>query len=265
MSEVFTYHEGSTPLLISFPHDGTELPAEIADRMTDEARTLPDTDWHVAKLYDFAEALGAHRLIARQSRYVVDLNRPPDDASLYPGQAGTGLVPTTQFDGTPLYREGQEPTPEEIADRRDAWWRPYHDFLAERLDRLRAEHGHALLLDAHTIRSEVPRLFDGRLPDFNIGTAGGSSAQPALTIRLALVCQDAGGFETAVNGRFKGGYITRHYGDPASGIDAVQMELSQIAYMNEDPPYAFDEAKAAKVRPVLKRFSEKMIEWGARK
>ncbi|HET8728934.1 MAG TPA: N-formylglutamate deformylase [Alphaproteobacteria bacterium] len=260
--DLFTFTPGTTPLLVSIPHAGTEVPEPILDRLTPEARELPDTDWHVDRLYDFAGELGANVLKATHSRYVIDLNRPPDDTSLYPGQATTGLVPATFFDGRPLYRDGQEPNGGEIAERRETYWRPYHDFLAERLDRLKAEFGYALLYDAHSIRSRVPRLFDGRLPDFNIGTGGGRSAKPALTIRLALICQGAEGFETAVNGRFKGGHITRHYGDPDGGVNAVQMEIAQDAYMDENPPWTYQTVKAERVRQVLRQVLERTLEWG---
>lgn len=261
---LFTFTEGTTPLLVSIPHAGTVMPADIRERLTPEAADLPDTDWHVERLYDFAAGLGAGVLAATHSRYVVDLNRPPDDQSLYPGRATTGVVPTTLFDGRPLYRDGQVPDAAETAARIEAYWRPYHAFLAERLDRLKAEHGYALLYDAHSIRSRVPRLFDGRLPDFNIGTNGGASARPALTIRLALVCQDAPGFETTVNGRFKGGFITRHYGRPDERVDAVQMELAQGAYMDEDPPHTYQTVKAEPVRDILRRVLERMLEYGER-
>lgn len=262
--DLFTLRPGTTPLLVSIPHAGTELPAPIRDRLAPEAAGLPDTDWHVDRLYDFAGDLGATVLQATHSRYVVDLNRPPDDASLYPGQATTGLVPATLFDGTPLYRPGQEPDADEMAERRETYWRPYHDALAAEIERLKARFGYALLYDAHSIRSRVPRLFEGRLPDFNIGTDGGKAARPALALRVAFVCQGAKGFETAVNGRFRGGYITRHYGDPDKAVEAVQMELAQTIYMDEDPPYTYQTVKAERVREVLRLVLERMLAYGER-
>jgi N-formylglutamate amidohydrolase len=263
--EPFHLNRGATPLLLSVPHAGIQVPDAIAGALTEAARALPDTDWHVDRLYDFAEGLGAGMLVATHSRTVIDLNRDPDGKPLYPGADNTELCPTTLFDGQPIYRDGATPDEAEIARRLDAYWRPYHQVLATELDRLKREHGYALLYDAHSIGSEIPRFFDGTLPDLNIGTGGGGSAEPALTIRLALLCQDSHDYETAVNGRFKGGYITRHYGDPANAVQAVQMELSQRTYMDEAPPYAFDEEKAGKLQPLLTAVLEKMIDWGAKR
>lgn len=263
--EPFHLTRGKTPLLLSVPHSGIHVPDAIADSMTEEARELPDTDWHVDRLYDFAADLGAGMLAATHSRYVIDLNRDPDGKPLYPGADNTELCPTTMFDGRPIYRDGAVPDEEEVARRLAAFWRPYHQVLATEIDRLKREHGYALLYDAHSIRSVVPRFFEGSLPELNIGTGGGTSAAPALTIRLALLCQDSHDYETAVNGRFKGGYITRHYGDPAADVHAVQMELAQTAYMDEAPPYAYDETRAGTLRPLLSAVLEKMIEWGGRR
>lgn len=226
---------GSAPLLISVPHDGTEIPPSLAARMTEVALTVPDTDWYVGRLYaGLAQNLGASLIRPRWSRYVVDLNRAPDDAALYPGQRGTGLVPTVSFADQPLYQSGAEPYPEEIANRIESYWAPYHDALQTELTRLRALHGRALLWDGHSIRSQVPMLFDGRLADFSLGTADGASCNPELRERLAALLQAQTRFNCAIDGRFKGGYITRHYGAPARGIDAVQLELAQCNYMDED-------------------------------
>lgn len=262
--EPFHLTRGTTPLLLSVPHSGIHIPDDIAGSMTEEARAVPDTDWHVEQLYDFAEGLGAGMLVATHSRYVIDLNRDPDGKPLYPGADNTELCPTTLFDGRPIYADGAAPDEAEIARRRDTYWRPYHQVVAMEIDRLKREHGYALLYDAHSIASEVPRFFDHTLPDLNIGTGGGSSAAPALTIRLALLCQDSHHYETAVNGRFKGGYITRHHGDPKNGVHAVQMELARRTYMEEDPPYGFDELKADKLRLLLGAVLEKMLDWGGR-
>jgi N-formylglutamate deformylase len=231
--QTFTLHRGIAPLLISLPHDGTAVPDDIAARLTDSARRVPDTDWHVARLYGFSRHLGASILVPKHSRYVVDLNRPPDDVSLYPGQNTTGLCPVVQFSGEPVYRERQQPSPEEIRARVERYWRPYHAALAGELARLRELHGRAVLWEGHSIRSVVPFLFEGRLPDFNLGTAGGASCAPALQQRLldALSAQTA--YTHVANGRFKGGYITRHYADPENRIDAVQLELAQHNYMDE--------------------------------
>ena len=249
--DTYTLHRGSVPLLVSLPHEGTELPADIAARLTPAARRVPDTDWHVARLYAFARELGASVLVPRHSRYVVDLNRPPDNASLYPGQNTTGLCPLVRFSGEPVYQAGEEPQREEIAQRLAQYWRPYHDALATELARLRERHGRAVLWDGHSIRSELPFLFEGRLPDFNLGTAGGASCSPALQERLAAVLVRHPRYSHVVNGRFKGGYITRHYGAPAQGIDAIQLELAQCIYMDEDS-FAWRDESAAATQVVIR-------------
>jgi len=232
--DIFSLHRGSAPLLVSLPHDGTHVPAAIAARLTDSAARVPDTDWHVSRLYDFARGLGASILVPTHSRYVVDLNRPPDDVSLYPGQNTTGLCPQVQFSGEPVYREGMAPDQAEVAARVETYWRPYHVALQIELQRLRQAHGGAVLWEGHSIRSEVPFLFEGRLPDFNLGTAGGSSCSLHLQARLASVLGSQDEYTHVVDGRFRGGYITRHYADPDNGIDAVQLELAQVNYMDEE-------------------------------
>jgi N-formylglutamate deformylase len=261
MQEPFRFTPGTVPLLVSLPHVGTGVPPEIEARLTGAARALPDTDWHVDRLYDFLGELGASVLAATQSRYVVDLNRAPDDAPLYPGASNTGLCPAATFGESPIYLDGRAPGAEEIAARRETYWRPYHDRLAATLDEMRARHGTALLWEAHSIRSRVPRFFAGRLPDLNFGTGGGVSADPGLLARLAAVAEAAQGYSHALNGRFKGGYITRTYGDPTGGVHAVQLELSQITYMDEEPPYNFREDLAAGIRPVLRRLLETALAW----
>ncbi|HVI26294.1 MAG TPA: N-formylglutamate deformylase [Xanthomonadaceae bacterium] len=248
---VFTLHEGDAPLLVSLPHDGSDIPPALAARMTEGACRAPDTDWHVSRLYAFAKELGASVLVPRHSRYVVDLNRPPDDASLYPGQNTTGLCPAVRFSGEPVYREGEAPDPAEVAARVEQYWRPYHAALEAELQRLRARHGRVVLWEGHSIRGECPFLFEGRLPDLNLGTADGRSCAPALQERLTAVLRGQQRYDWVVNGRFKGGYITRHYGDPAQGIDAVQLEISQRIYMDEDS-FAWDEARARDTQGVLR-------------
>ena len=248
---VFTLHEGDAPLLVSLPHDGSEIPPALAARMTEGACRAPDTDWHVSRLYAFARELGASVLVPRHSRYVVDLNRPPDDASLYPGQNTTGLCPAVRFSGEPVYREGEAPDPAEVAARVERYWRPYHGALEAELRRLRARHGRVVLWEGHSIRGECPFLFEGRLPDLNLGTADGRSCAPALQERLAAVLRGQQRYDWVVNGRFKGGYITRHYGDPARGIDAVQLEISQRIYMHEGS-FAWDESRARDTQDMLR-------------
>jgi N-formylglutamate deformylase len=249
---VFDLHVGTAPLLISMPHHGSAVPAALRARLTDAAQRTPDTDWHVSRLYSFAQTLGASVLRPHWSRYVVDLNRPPDDVSLYPGQNTTGLCPTVTFAGTPVYRPGQEPSAGEIAERVQQYWQPYHQALVAELERLRAQHGQVLLWEAHSIRSVVPFLFDGRLPDLNIGTAGGNSCRADVRARLSAALAQETGYTHAVDGRFKGGYITRHYGRPAQGVDAVQLELAQCNYMDEET-FTYDEGKAARLAPAIER------------
>ena len=255
MNEIFSLHRGSAPLLVSLPHNGTEIPAEIGARLTPSARRVPDTDWHMAQLYDFARELGASVLVPSHSRYVVDLNRPSDDTSLYPGQNTTGLCPSVQFTGEAVYLAGQEPSADEIAARVDRYWRPYHDALAGELARLHAQHGRAVLWDGHSIRSRVPFLFEGRLPDFNLGTANGASCAPALQERLTAVLVAHPHYTHVVNGRFKGGHITRHYGAPDAGIDAIQLELAQCIYMDEES-FEYLPERAAPVQALIRRLLE---------
>jgi N-formylglutamate deformylase len=261
----FRFRAGTRPLLISMPHVGTYLPPALAGRLSDAAQAIPDTDWHLETLYDFADTLGASVLVATHSRYVIDLNRPPDDASLYPGHSGTGLCPVDTFDGAPLYRELDDwPTPPEIAVRRETLWQPYHDQLQAELQRLRTTHGVALLWDAHSIRSIVPRFFVGRLPDLNLGTADGASCDPALAAALLDRARQAGapgGFSAVLNGRFKGGHITRHHGRPVDGIHAVQLEMTQCSYMDEQAPFTFRPDRAEAVRPVLQSLLETALAW----
>ncbi len=253
--EIFRLHRGTTPLLISLPHDGSEIPAPLAATMVESARAAPDTDWHVSRLYDFALAMGASMIVPRYSRYVVDLNRPPDDVSLYPGQNTTGLCPIVQFTGEAIYLPGQEPSPAEIDSRIKDYWQPYHDALLGEVARLRDRFGRVLLWEGHSIRSHVPFLFDGRLPDLNLGTATGSSCLAETQQRIEAVLSGQSRYNWVSNGRFKGGYITRHHGHPGEGVEAVQLELTQLNYMDEDT-FDYDEARAAQLQPVLQRLLE---------
>ncbi len=259
--DTFEFTEGSTPLLVSMPHDGIAVPLDLAACMTAHARTKPDTDWHMARLYDFAGGLGASVLRPFYSRYVIDLNRPPDGKPLYPGASNTELCPTRCFDETPIYQRGEEPGTGEIAARRDRYWQPYHDHIASTLAVLKARHGIALLFDAHSILSVVPRFFDGKLPDLNLGTANGTSCKPSLEAALTAVLESATGYTHVVNGRFTGGYITRAYGDPGNGVHAVQLEQAQCSYMSEDSSYDYREDLAEGVRPTLRALLETMLEW----
>jgi N-formylglutamate deformylase len=240
------------PLVVSMPHVGTEIPADLRDDFVPRALRVEDTDWHLQRLYDGLEALGATVLRPRYSRYVIDLNRPPDDAPMYPGASNTELCPTRFFTGDPLYREGRNPAAAERQLRRELYWQPYHDALRTQLDRIKAAHGFALLWDAHSIRSQIPWLFDGVLPGLNIGTADGASAHPSIARATADAATRHDGVSHVVNGRFKGGYITRHYGDPAAHVHAVQLEMCQNLYMSEQPPFAYDEVRAARIQPVIR-------------
>lgn len=257
----FTFHRGTRPLLVSMPHIGTHVPAALSARLTPQARELHDTDWHLARLYAFAVDMGASVLQATHSRYVIDLNRPPDGASLYPGQSVTGLCPTDMFDAAPLYADGAAPTEAEVAERREALWQPYHAQLTGELARLRAAHGVAVLWDAHSIRSVVPRFFEGRLPDFNLGTADGASCAPALANRLLAITQAQPGYTAVLNGRFKGGHITRHHGNPARNVHAVQLEMTQCTYMQEAMPFDYLPQRAERVQPTLHALLQTALDW----
>ncbi|HNP64243.1 MAG TPA: N-formylglutamate deformylase [Woeseiaceae bacterium] len=256
MTDVFRFQSGDQPLLISVPHDGREVPEDIRARMSEAGLAVPDTDWYVAELYEFAAELGATMLIANYSRYVVDLNRSADDEILYPGQAVTGLCPEQTFAGEDIYTSGGVDA-EEKAARVEAYWRPYHARIRKTLDAMREQYGYALLWDAHSIPSCVPRLFDGELPALNLGSYDSRSCRKSIESAVARVA-DASPYSNVVNGRFKGGYITRHYGDPEGDIHALQLEIAQRAYMNEEHGN-FDEAKAERLRATLSQMLRNFI------
>lgn len=259
---IYSCTRGRTALILSIPHSGRRVPGPIAARMTPEARELPDTDWRVDELYDFAGGLGATVLRANYSRYVVDLNRSPDGAPLYPGQAVTGLCPTTLFSGQRVYVPGGEPGDAEVARRRRRFWQPYHSRLEAELDRVCGQHGKAVVLDCHSIAPVVPRLFEGRLPALNLGTNMGASCAPALQERVAAELAGSG-YGYAVNGRFIGGFITRRYGRPERGRHALQMEIAQDAYMDGAAPETYNPGAAAALRSCLRRVLAALLEWPA--
>jgi N-formylglutamate amidohydrolase len=256
MIEVFSAFEGDLPLLVSVPHDGCQVPDEIRARMSPAGLAMPDTDWHVAELYEFARELGASMQVANYSRYVVDLNRSATDDVLYPGQVVTGLFPQQTFSGEKIYKEGGVTEVEKTA-RIDKYWRPYHTRIASTLAAMRKHYGYALLWDAHSIPSVVPRLFDGELAELNIGTDGGKSCEPLIetaVVERAL----ASPYSTAVNDRFRGGYITRHYGDPENRVYAIQLEIAQRAYMDEATT-VFEADKAGRLRATLQELLEAFL------
>lgn len=252
-SDIYALTRGEAPLLVSFPHAGTAIPPELEARMTPAALQRADVDWHLPQLYDFARGLGATLLAARHARHVIDLNRPPEDESLYPGQDVTGLVPVDTFRKEPLYRDGELPGAAEVQARVARYWQPYHDTLRAELERLRSKHGHVVLWEAHSICSVLPRFFAGKLPDLNLGTAEGRACAPAVqaAVEAQLGAQDR--YTHVSNGRFKGGYITRHFGRPEQGIHALQLEMCQCTYMDETAPFAYRPALAAQVQPLLER------------
>ena len=266
MSEpVFTLARGTAPLLVSLPHVGTAIPNDLAPALVPRALALEDTDWHLAEVYGFARELGASVLVPRLSRYAIDLNRPPENAPMYPGANNTELVPTRFFTGDPLYRERCVPDEGEIARRTDVYWRPYHDALTAEIARIVATHGHAILWDGHSIQAEVPWLFDGRLADLNLGTAGGTSCAPSLRAALMAVLAGQSSFSHVTDGRFKGGYITREYGRPREHVHAVQLEMALSTYMDEaraaQPVAPADPARLARLGPVLRELLQTTLDW----
>jgi N-formylglutamate deformylase len=256
MSDVVSVYEGSSPLLISVPHDGRDLPGDILARMTAAGRDIPDTDWHVEKLYEFSQDFGASMIVANYSRYVVDLNRPANDEALYAGQLATGICPLKSFSGDELYIDGGVDGDEQ-QQRVRSYWAPYHEQLTSTLEALKRQHGYALLWDAHSIPSEVPRLFDGELPVLNIGTNDDRSCSTQISDAILDVANNSP-YHSVRNARFKGGYITRHYGDPENRTHAVQLEIAQRAYMDEKSR-EFDGSKANKLRDTLKLMLESYL------
>jgi N-formylglutamate amidohydrolase len=259
---LFDLHRGDSALVVDVPHAGRHVPPPIAAAMDPgEAGALPDTDWHVEKLYAFARDAGATVMVATHSRYVVDLNRDPSGAALYAGADNTELVPTRTFDNAPIWRDGRAPDREAIASRTRDYFEPYHAALEAELARVAARHGHAVLLDAHSIRSQVPRFFAGTLPDLNLGTADGASAARGVQDLAAGILASDARFTSIVNGRFKGGWITRRYGRPADGVHALQLEIAQCAYMDESPPWPWDAGRAAALAALLRRLVDALAGW----
>ncbi len=260
-TDVFSLYPGSTPLLVSMPHVGTLIPPDLQPRYSERALQVEDTDWHLEALYNFVRSMGASLIVPRYSRFVIDLNRPSENTPMYAGANNTELCPTRFFTGEALYREGMAPNDAEIARRVATYWSPYRNALDAELTRLRSAHGHAVLFDAHSIKSELPWLFEGRLPELNLGTVNGTSAAPELRDALAQVLARQTDFSHVVDGRFKGGHITRHYGRPSESWHAVQLEMCWSTYMPETAPYVLSEERAARVRPLLQQLMQTLLQF----
>ena len=257
--EPYSVNRGENCLVLAMPHTGTWLPQDVFDALNDRGQELSDTDWHINRLY---EDLIPDITIVRANfhRYVIDANRDPSGQSLYPGQTTTDLCPTTDFDGQPIYREGREPGSAEVRRRQQTFHAPYHGAIAAELVRVKAKHGVAVLYDCHSIRSRIPFLFDDVLPDFNIGTNQGVTCAVSMQNEVERICAAAKSYSSILNGRFKGGWTTRHYGQPGTGVHAIQMELAQSVYLEtEAAPFAFDAAKAVLLRPHLRAILETLI------
>ena len=258
MNESYDLVTGNIGVLISMPHNGQFIPDDIAQTMTEQAQQVADTDWYIDKLYDFAHDLGISVIKPKYSRYVIDLNRNTDGSNLYPGANSTELCPSTAFDLSPLYKAGQEPDKAEIQRRTALYWQPYHRALRDTLAQMKTKFGKVVLLDAHSILSQVPRFFEGQLPDFNFGNANGASCSEELMTDIMTL--DLSPYSSVVNGRFKGGFITRGFGKPEENIHAVQLELSQHTYMDE-PSDHYNEIKAAQVKIKLKAFVQCLADY----
>jgi formiminoglutamase len=258
MTQRFQITRGNSPVILAFPHTGTEVPPAIRDRLNENGKLLADTDWHIHDLYA-GLLTGATTVRATFHRYVIDANRDPAGVSLYPGQNTTGLVPETDFDGKPIWNDGQQPTESDIAERLRDFHGPYHAALTAEIERVKALHGVAVLYDCHSIRSLIPFLFDGPLPDFNIGTDMGRTCDARIEAAAVEITGRAEGYTSVVNGRFKGGWTTRHYGRPETGVHAIQMELAQISHLaSEAPPFTYAPEKAERLRVHLKAILERM-------
>ena len=258
--DIFQTRICDSPIVLSMPHSGVAIPPTMVPSLTPAAITLPDTDWHIPKLYSFSDRLDATIVQANYGRYVVDLNRPRDNSNLYPGQSGTGLCPLELFDGTPIYHQGSEPDSAEISRRCLQYWDPYHAELQAQISRIKSKHGFAVLYDCHSIRSHVSRLFEGELPALNIGTNQGLSCAHDLQDKIALRCNESN-FSSVLNGRFRGGYITRHYGIPENNVHSIQMEIAQSAYMEENSNYAWNAKKAIALTAVLTDVLQILLHW----
>lgn len=260
----FDFHQGDSPVLVSMPHSGLALLPQMQQALSDEAKTLPDTDWYIPELYDFLTPLGVSVISANYSRYVVDLNRPVDDKPLYSSKT-TGLFPDILFADKPVFHAGKAHTDAQKEQIKTDIWHTYHAQIRHELDRIKAKFGYAILFDAHSIAAEVPMLFEGTLPDFNFGNNDGAACAPSLLAELDAIIAKTD-YSHVCNGRFKGGYITRSFGQPEQGIHAIQLELSQATYLDDTQVskgiYQLDEQKKKKVSPQLKHLIEALIAAG---
>jgi len=231
---VFTVKEigEPSPLVISVPHDGGTMAPGMIERLQPYAADCPDRDHLIAAVFDFDD-LPHTRIKAEYSRYVVDLNRPADGDALYPGQPETGVCPITGFDDRPLYRPSQAPEEEEIKQRIERYWQPYHNELAQLIDRAKDRFGYCLLIDAHSIDDVVPRFFTGTLPNINVGTFAGKSCDAKYKNIITDALSQQGIYSWVINDRFKGGYITRHYGQPKNHVHAIQLEHGKSIYARD--------------------------------
>ncbi len=252
---------GDGPIILAQPHGGTYVPSEIMAKLNDTGQALADTDWHIARLYD-GLCTNATIIKANFHRYVIDANRDPADVSLYPGQNSTSLCPLTDFNGSPIYKSGMEPGADEIANRQRTWHAPYHHALQSQIERVKSIHGNAIVYDCHSIRLRIPFLFEGVLPDLNIGTDNGRTCSPGLQ-SLVQKLATSSPYSTVLNGRFRGGWTTRHYGQQQNGVQAMQMEITQQAYLeHERAPWNYSEKKSASLRPLLKQILEALADHG---
>ncbi len=261
MSDLWSLIRRNGPVIVNVPHAGITVPDALATRLTSEALRMPDTDWHVEKLYAFAPEHEVTLMWAKYSRTVADLNRDPSGDALYPGASNTEICPINTFHDEPIYRAGMAPGAAELAERVAQYWQPYQAQLSAEIERIKARHGYCILLDAHSIVSEAPRFFSGRLPDLNLGTADGSSCDPALAEVAFAVLSGAHGFTAVHNGRFKGGYITRHYGQPGKAVHALQLEMAQSCYMDEKHPFEYNQERAAALLNVLQLLIQTLLAW----
>ena len=257
---IFKLRQGKSRLVVSMPHVGTYLPSWLKPRLTDAGLSIADTDWHLEQLYNFLDDLDATVIIATHSRYVIDLNRPSDDVSLYPGQSTTGLCPIDAFNEAPLYLPNQAPSADEVQQRIAIYWQPYHQALNAEISRVKALHGSALLWDAHSIDSVVPRFFEGTLPHLNVGTANHQSCDSDLADAVYAMVKQRN-YEAVMNGRFKGGFITRHYGQPSADVHAIQLEIATSSYMQVNDVSKVDDGLADQLRPTLRAMMQAMLDW----